>query len=245
MTRIETRWNAAVKGIAGVALAALFTVAAPLAVKAHPFAFDATQMPGFTVLTAEDGAVKATDVVVIEYDGPIAHPMAANLRTIWDSVRASRRFGRVLLRLNSPGGSDVHGQQVIEVLTEIRKHAALSTVVGEGGVCASMCVAIYIQGETRYASPASSWMFHGACRRMSNVPSLSLTTSHFALFRQREIDDGFINYLFEKEYVTRPGAYWISGIELFERSNIITEILPNWRPVDPNPGPAHVIRGGI
>lgn len=227
-----------------VALCVAAAMTTPFA-EAHPFAFDEAGMVGFRVLTAEDGAISATDLVVIEYEGPIAWPMAENLRAIWSEIRASPRFRRVLLRLNSPGGADIHGMEVIAILSEMREHVALSTVVEQGEVCASMCIAIYIQGDIRYASPASAWMFHGASRAMSNIPSLSVTTDYFDLFRARGIDGAFIDYLFENQYVTTPGAYWLSGKELAERSNIITDLLPNWRPADPNPGPPNVIPGGI
>jgi hypothetical protein len=213
--------------------------------EAHPFSFDTATMPGFEVLTAEDGAMKALNLVVIEYKGEIDREMAANLETIWKEVGTSRRFNRVALRLDSPGGSNLHGARVIELLRNVREHAELTTIVGEGELCASMCVAVYIQGEIRYASPASAWMFHGACRGMTNIPSLSLTQEHFGIYREREIDPTFIDYLFEEEYVTAPGAYWVSGTELAERSNIITRLMPNWKPAEPRPGPVNVIRGGI
>jgi hypothetical protein len=227
-----------------VAFCAATASATPFA-EAHPFALDDAGMTGFRVLTAEDGAFEPADLVVIEYSGSIASPMAQNLRAIWREIEASSRFRRVLLRLNSPGGSDLHGAEVIDVLSEMREHVALSTVVEQGEVCASMCIAVYIQGDTRYASPASAWMFHGASRAMSNIPSLSLTMGFFDLFRLRGIDEVFINYLFEEQYVTTPGAYWLSGKELAGRSNIITDLLPNWRPAKPNPGPPNIVPGGI
>jgi hypothetical protein len=213
--------------------------------QAHPFSFDTSKMVGFKVLTAEDEATDATNMVVIEYEGPVAFPMAENLQAIWEEVKKNSRFEKVLLRLNSPGGSDAHGLKAIDVLKEIRERVSLITLVGENDLCASMCIAIYVQGETRYASPASSWMFHGASRFMSNIPSLSRTKQYFDLFNDRAIDSSFINFLFENSYVTTPGAYWISGGELAEKSNIVTKLLPNWRPAEAVPGPLAGILGGI
>ena len=108
-----------------------------------------------------------------------------------------------------------------------------------------MCVALYIQGEKRYASPASSWMFHGATRPLSNIPSLPMTADHFDLFEERKVDQRFIDFLFDNRYVTTPGAYWISGRELAGESNIITDLLPNWKPADPDPGPGSGILSRI
>lgn len=36
-------------------------------INAHPFPFDTAKMVGFEILTAEDGAMDATDMVVIKY----------------------------------------------------------------------------------------------------------------------------------------------------------------------------------
>ena len=230
---------------AGIALGLLVATATGSAAEAHPFAFDTSQMIGFNVLTEEDGAMDDRSMVVIEYKGPVVYPMAENLRTIWDEIKKDSRFERVVLRLNSPGGTDTHGMEVIDVLKEIREHASLATLVGEGDLCASMCIPIYIQGEARYASPASAWMFHGASRYMSNVPSLAMTVRYFDLLKDRDISTGFIDFLFGNNYVTTPGAYWMSGVELAERSNVITKLLPNWRPAEADPGPVRGFRGGI
>ena len=100
-----------------------------------------------------------------------------------------------------------------------------------------MCVPIFLQGEMRYAGPATSWMFHGAAKGLSNIPSLPATQRYFDLFKERDIDASFTAFLFDNNYVTSPGAYWISGYELAAKSNIITELLPNWQPQEPDPGP--------
>lgn len=209
------------------------------------FALDTSMMAGFEILTAEDGAMGARNMVVVKYDGPITSPMATNLRAIWDQIRMHPRFEKFVLRLNSPGGVDTHGMEVLEVLKDIRQQASLITLVGEHDLCASMCVAIYIQGQTRYASPASTWMFHGASASQGGVPSLTMTMRYFDLFKDRDIDKRFIDFLFENQYVTAPGAYWLSGSELAGQSNIITKLLPNWKPATAEPPPVARILGRI
>src|SRR5262249_31310474 len=201
-------------------------VGASASAGAHPFSFDTAKMIGFNVVTAEDGMMSATDLVVIEYKGPIVFPMAENLREIWSEIRKNARFERVALRLNSPGGTDLHGLEVIGVLREMRQQVRLMTVVNENDLCASMCVPIYLQGDTRYAGPATSWMFHGAARELSNIPVLAPTLRYFDLFKERGISASFTSFLFDNNYVTSPGAYWISGYELAAKSNIITKLLP-------------------
>jgi hypothetical protein len=219
-----------------LAVGALLLVGAPVA-GAHPFAFDTAKMVGFKVLTAEDGAVTAKDMAVMEYDGPVVFPMAENLREIWGEIKKSSRFHRVVLRLDSPGGTDLHGLEVIGVLREMRHEVRLITLVNEHDLCASMCVPIYLQGEMRYAGPATSWMFHGAAKGLSNIPNLAATQRYFDLFKERGIDASFTKFLFDHDYVTSPGAYWVSGYELAGKSNIITKLLPNWLPQDPDLGP--------
>ncbi len=225
---------------AGLTTMAVLLHTLPLAATSIPP--DAGTAEAFTVLTAKDGVTSATDLMIVEFRGAIESPMADGLRKVWDEARAAGRFRRIAVRLNSPGGSDEHGFQVISVLAEIRAEAHLTTIVGEGDLCASMCVALFIQGDERYASPASSWMFHGTSMRLSNVPDPDRTEAHFDLFRSRSIDGVFIDRLFDGGYVTRPGAYWLSGKELFEQSNIITRLLPNWRPATPRHQPMQVMQ---
>ena len=239
----STRWRRASSRILGSCIAAsAFLVSGAPTVAAHPFAFDTTKMVGFKVVTAEDGTMSATDMVVIEYVGPIVFPMAENLKAIWTEIRKKSRFQRVVLRLNSPGGTDLHGFEVISVLREMRRQVRLITLVNEHDLCASMCVPIFLQGDIRYAGPATSWMFHGAAKGLSNIPCLPATERYFDLFKERDIDSSFTTFLFDNNYVTSPGAYWISGYELAAKSNIITKLLPNWQPQDPDPGPVVGLR---
>jgi hypothetical protein len=236
MTRLID-WRGACGWLFGGIAACAFLVAGAPQAGAQPFAIDTAGMTGFKVVTAEDGAMAAKDLVVIEYDGPIVFPMAENLREIWTEIKKTSRFHKVALRLNSPGGTDLHGLEVINVLREMRGQVQLMTLVNEHDLCASMCVPIYLQGDVRYAGPATSWMFHGAAKALSNIPSLPATLRYFDLFKERGIDASFTAFMFDNRYVTSPGAYWMSGYELAEKSNIITKLLPNWQPQDPDPGP--------
>ena len=167
---------------------------------AHPFAFDIAKMVGFKVLTAEDDAMSADDMVVVRYDGPIAFPMAANLREIWSEIARTPRFKTIVFQLNSPGGTQNEGEAVMQILGEIRDRADLVTLVSEHDLCASMCIPLFIQGETRFASPASAWMFHGASLYMSNIPCLSMTMRYVDYFKHRDVGTTFVNTLVEKKY---------------------------------------------
>ena len=88
-------------------------------------------------------------------------------------------------------------------------------------------------------------MFHGASAHLGNIPDPGLTARYFDLFRAREVGGDFIDYLYEQDYALAPGGYWISGSELARASDIITVLLPNWRPADPEPGLPAIVRGGV
>jgi len=198
-----------------------------------PNAIDVPEMDGFTVLTSAENASIAPRTVIIEYRGPIVSPMSANMREIWTRISRANRFDTLVLRLDSQGGVDTEGNRVIDTLVSVRERMTLITLVGERDLCASMCVALFIQGHRRYAKPTSAWIFHGASPRENGTPDARMTTRHFEIYRQRGIELDFIDYLRENDFLSRPGGYWISGGELAQRSNIITKLMANWQPTAP------------
>jgi hypothetical protein len=56
------------------------------------------------------------------------------------------------------------GERVIALLQTIKKTHRLYTGVLAGKKCGSMCVFIYVQGQKRFAAPASIWLFHEVSR---------------------------------------------------------------------------------
>jgi ATP-dependent protease ClpP protease subunit len=186
--------------------------------------------PGFTVRTSEDGAISDRSVAVVEYSGAIAAPMAVELEAIWLEIKKHDRFDRIIFRLNSPGGYDSEGERVIAVLQAMRERMKLTTLVAEHDLCASMCVALFIQGEVRWASPASAWMFHGASLYAGGPPVLEKTEHYAQFFKDRGVGAKFLDELLARDYLTSPGAYWVSGDQLAARSDIITRVTPNWLP---------------
>jgi hypothetical protein len=169
--------------------------------------------------------------------------MAENLRAIWLEIQEADRLNEVVLRVDRNGGDGSVGEEVVGLLAEIREKVTLETLVGDNDLCASMCIGVFAQGERRFASPASSWMFHGASTRMSNIPDPALTARYFSLFSAREVGAAFVDYLATSGYASAPGGYWISGAELARTSNLISDLLPNWRPADPEPGLPALLSG--
>jgi ATP-dependent protease ClpP protease subunit len=86
--------------------------------------------------------------------------MRDRIVTAIDKYKADKR--RLVIALNSPGGSIAHGREVMEVIRKASQVRPIDTLVERGGVCASMCVPIYLIGATRAADPGAHFMFHEA-----------------------------------------------------------------------------------
>ena len=96
------------------------------------------------------------DRIVLGWSGPVQEPMSERVAAAFDRYKADRR--RLVLILNSPGGSIDHGRKVVAA---IRAHdRAIDTLVQKAGVCASMCVPIFLAGTRRMADPEAYFMFH-------------------------------------------------------------------------------------
>lgn len=73
-------------------------------------------------------------------------------------------FSVIEFEIDSDGGSVREGEHAIAELQAIKKTHKLYTGVTAGRRCGSMCVFIYVQGQKRYAAPASIWLFHEVSR---------------------------------------------------------------------------------
>lgn len=197
----------------------------------------ATAGAAVEVLTQADNPTIAADTLVVRLTGPILPPIAESLAEAW---RTHEGHGRLLLDLDSPGGSLDEAEALVGVLAVIRAEARVDTLVRHGALCASSCIAVFVQGADRAAGGASAWLFHGACRDpASNVPSLALTHRYLEILRAAGVDEAFLCRLVTEGYVTSPGQFWLSGYELFHvyRAGIITRLLEPWRPEPPRVAP--------
>lgn len=98
--------------------------------------------------------------IVLAWSGPISEPMRDRIVTAIDKYKADKRH--LVITLNSPGGSIAHGREVMEAIRKASQLRPIDTLVEKGGVCASMCVPIYLIGATRAADPGAHFMFHEA-----------------------------------------------------------------------------------
>lgn len=197
---------------------------------------------GLDVFTSRELSWIAKDSVGLRYSGTIAPPLADELRKLL--LSEPRRFNHVVLELDSCGGDLDHVQQVTAVLAEVRASMELTTRVMEGGVCASGCIPVFLQGSKRKASGASVWVFHGAHAARTNIPDSAATARYLDLLTQSGMAVGFREVLEKDNRIYRPGNLILSGYELSEiyRANIITELLPAWREESPILPPAPVPR---
>src|SRR3954466_13888164 len=85
---------------------------------------------------------EAPDRIVLGWSGPVQEPMSERLAAALDRYRADPR--RLVLVLNSPGGSVEHGRKVVAAIAA--RDRAIDTRVEKAGVCASMCVPIFLAG---------------------------------------------------------------------------------------------------
>ncbi|MCB1486496.1 MAG: hypothetical protein KDJ88_03445 [Bauldia sp.] len=184
-------------------------------------------------LTRADNPTIRPDTLVIRLVGRIDVATATEIATAW-SERPDG-ISRLLLDIESPGGSLAATEDVIRALAAIREQARIDTLVRHGAMCASACVAVFMQGEDRAAGGASVWMFHGVCYADSNIPSLAQTGRFLDLLREAGASEAFLCRLEEEGFVTTAGKLWISGYELFHlyKANVITRLLEPWRRESP------------
>lgn len=119
--------------------------------------------------------------IVLGWSGPVQEPMSERVAAAFDRYKADQR--RLVLILNSPGGSIEHGRRVVAA---IRAHGrGIDTLVQKAGVCASMCVPIFLAGTERMADPEALFMFHQASLKSSvreNIKQQNFNASQEAIF---------------------------------------------------------------
>ena len=194
-----------------------------------------TGFPGLEIFTDQDLDSIGKGAAGLRFSGQIAPGLAEALeRTLLDEGKP--RYDRLMLELDSEGGELDATEKAVAVLQKVSGVAKLSTRVMDGKVCASGCIALFMTGKARKASTASMWVFHGACGPHTNVPSIAATSRYLSLLESLGVKPEFTCGLVQEGYVTSPGAFILSGYELFHNYDfgIITELLLNWRPEEPD-----------
>lgn len=193
---------------------------------------------GLEVFTSNELSWIGADGVGLRYTGPLQPPLAADLRRLLLNQR--QKLSHVVLELDSNGGELNYVKELVAVLQEVKSRMRLTTRVMEGEVCASGCIPLFMQGETRKASGASVWVFHGARGAQTNVPSRAANEDYLSMLSSSGLNHAFRAELEKDNRIYRPGALILSGFEAYEvyKAGIITELLPAWREEAPVLPPA-------
>jgi len=137
-------------------------------------------------------------------------------------VAAMARFRadprRIVLMLNSPGGSVAHGREVMAAIRDAAQAREIDTLVPDGAVCASMCGPIYLLGSRRLAGPFAHFMFHEVILNLPAGEGASRYAPPLSQAVQKVIVKGATDDLFDSDYrASRVNAQWLARL----RSKIV------------------------
>ena len=178
---------------------------------------------GKLTVTEESGTVW------LRWRGAIEAPLHARLE---EAFRAHQGGGRFVLSLASPGGKVDHGGDVVRLIKAMQRTHSIDTVVEARGVCASMCVPVFLAGAHRSASPTARFMFHEVSFRdavtdkRNEVPERAIERGTDQLFeryfRPAGVDELWIA---DMRKAMRGRDVWRTGAELVdERSGIVQRL---------------------
>ncbi|NNE39372.1 MAG: hypothetical protein HKN14_00475 [Marinicaulis sp.] len=168
------------------------------------------------------------DAVVFRWRSDVDVPMARRFEEKF--AEWAPMTNRIVIDLNSPGGSIHEGEQVIREIEKMKRTHRVDTRVGERRKCYSMCVPIFLQGEERSAAPNARFMFH----EPSAVNQITGEIEKQPQFERDYVSRKFFNRYFtnsDMDPAWREGlAREWKGKDIFkaarelvdERSNIVT-----------------------
>ncbi len=173
---------------------------------------------------------KSGDAALFSWNSSIELPMARRLSEAFEKSKGEVK--RIVIDLNSPGGSLYEGREVIKVIDRMKQTHQVETHVGAKRICLSMCVPIYLQGQRRLASKSARFMFHEPFHADyftgEEVKKPEFERKYFArqffeqYFTNSQMDPVWRAQL-EKEWKGRE--IWKTGRQLHnEKSNIVTEL---------------------
>jgi ATP-dependent protease ClpP protease subunit len=181
-----------------------------------------------------------TGRIVLAWSGPIANPMRDDIATAIDRFKADPR--RLVVTLNSPGGSIGHGHEVMAAIRDAAHGRPIDTSIEKGGVCASMCVPIYLLGSRRTADPRAHFMFHEASFSPHVGPeggeSAPAATPAFRKVIETIVTDGFyetdigqqrVNAQWLREMRTKivDREIWVTAQQLIDAdSGVVDALVP-------------------
>lgn len=172
-------------------LAGLSVLAAPAATTAHAEATAAAvARPG--LIQRPDGilesgvlavAARSADGATLVLDGVITAEVADRLDALLDALPPDLPL---TLTLRSPGGYTTAGYRMMDrLLSERAAGRRITTRVGRGDFCESMCVGLFMAGEVRQAAPDAVFMVHAP--RGLNTGAVTLRSVQRMVERLRDL----------------------------------------------------------
>ena len=154
------------------------------------------------------------DRILLGWSGPVQEPMSERVGAALDQFKSDQR--RLVLVLNSPGGSIEHGRKVVAAIRA--RNRAMDTFVQKAGVCASMCVPIFLAGTKRVADPDAYFMFHeasltGSARDMMKRQELGEADRAVVAEVVKTVETQATDDLFHKDMgIRRVNTAWLAGL---------------------------------
>jgi ATP-dependent protease ClpP protease subunit len=153
------------------------------------------------------------DRIVLTWVGPVAPPMRDRFADAFQQFETDPR--RLVISLNSPGGSVDHGHQVIKEIRKASLSRPIDTMVEVGKSCASMCVPIYLVGAERSAHKAARFMFHEVSFNLSRVQDQAVRQQLANASIRNKAINHFTNELFEDDMGPRSvDARWLRDMRV-------------------------------
>lgn len=170
------------------------------------------------------------DTLVLSWRGQIELPMSSSMRRALQQHKD--QTSKVVLILNSQGGALREGSEVIDLLEQAKRTLQLTTIVPPQGICMSMCVPIFLQGQFRIAAAGSRFMFHEPKRFYDDGTEARGFSFEREALTRRFFEKYFVNSPIDPAWLKALEQQWVgkdvfkTGRELVdERANIVTGLV--------------------
>ncbi len=170
----------------------------------------------------------------LRWTGTISNPLYKSIALQFEKAKQGVRT--VLLQISSCGGDRAEMERTISLLRHIKKTHTLETIVDRGEICASACIAIFLQGQRRWGALTSSWLFHEVwhwadkSRNEARVDRVVTERLFQDYYLPAGVSEKWLGHL---RIMIQHSDYWQTGENLWEdNSGIITDPLENLVPRD-------------
>jgi len=170
------------------------------------------------------------DTLVLSWRGQIEIPMSSSMRRAFQQHKDQTT--KVVLILNSQGGALREGSEVIDLLEQAKRTSQLTTIVPPQGICMSMCVPIFLHGQSRIAAADSRFMFHEPKRFYDDGTEAKGFSFEREALSRRFFEKYFVNSPIDPAWLKALEQQWVgkdvfkTGRELVdERTNVVTGLV--------------------